>query len=1018
MHDSDHDLRISKIQFDKGMVFPSKKKKSITNALRLTKVARQLNIELNNRFTPLLELDDLPTDTILVDVWNDFKKVVHSTAKDVKSDKTAKKPWVSDETLQLIIDRSEVRAKINQCESISKADADYLADIRKKVRKAVKKDKQTFYQHLAESAEKASNLGNQREVHRVVKQIAGKSVAGATDLTGLPIDNWIAYFKSLLGDDSEKKIPDSIKDKCAWRKANDWINDDSKYAEEWNIAVGPPTLEEVRKAVMTSKSNKGVNRDQIPMELWKNSDRAMNLLCKMIRHLWKQILQDESHNVDIPKDWTDATLVCLFKNKGSRKDPSKYRGISLISTIEKIMATLILNRIRKNVNERLMQGQNGFRPLKSCRDAVFRLWREIERDRTSKKPFLLTFIDYSKAFDSLGWINLWKTLKFAGCPKEIIKVIKTLYEKSTISIRVSSDGTLAKEFKQKQGIRQGSTLSPCLFVIAMDFCLRVFQDACKEKGLPAHDGTWIAYADDIADKSMSEEEASAALQELEAASAFVGLRLNVKKTQVLAHGVKKVERRDVRLATKERVAVTFNKHTVLQGWKTHCKWAHLLGFDKQSDFKSDMVAIVFDKDVDGSQRRIIAEDRGGGWLKHEKKSYRIRKLGNETNLKDDMHMQIIKSIVSESSSHTSPWKEQVQVTFKNKERKVGWKTMTQWAALMDIKVPSKQKLDGDTVIVFEDKKHWIVGTQSKNGWFNCAKGNKLRTKSVKGTRCNIEIPMHKGKVCLRCGSSFDSERGLKTHIGRGRCRKFTEMSVSEQVRLRRTRQVSAKRRAKVVAEAELVNVRTCEGQQAIPCGSFVYLGSMIEGSTSATPEIQRRINKALVTFGSMYRIWKSNSLTHKTKAALYKALILSIMLYNAEVWPIQQKDMKSLEGAHFRMMRKMLALDDEKVHRVSQKTLFKTFGLSAIANYITEKRMRWIGHALRRDEKDASKQAMKQALEDEESPWTKLVQEDLKKMKWKKRSRSKTWLEELEELAAARPKFRKMTWHKAYDHFG
>ena len=72
-------------------------------------------------------------------------------------------------------------------------------------------------------------------------------------------------------------------------------------------------------------------------------------------------------------------------------------------------------------------GQNGFRALKSCRDAVFQLWRELENSNKKKEAFLLTFIDYSKAFDSLDWRNSGKFWNLQDARKEYINVIRGLY---------------------------------------------------------------------------------------------------------------------------------------------------------------------------------------------------------------------------------------------------------------------------------------------------------------------------------------------------------------------------------------------------------------------------------------------------------------------------------------------------------------------------------------------------------------------------------------------------------------
>ena len=197
----------------------------------------------------------------------------------------------------------------------------------------------------------------------------------------------------------------------------------------------------------------------------------------------------------------------------------------------------------------------------------------MERSNRKQEPFVFTFIDYSKAFDSLNWDNLWRTLSFAGCPNKLIAVIRAFYKQSSISIRITKDGELAPEFLQKRGIRQGLSLSPCLFVVAMDFCLRVFEATCDELGLPSHEHTWTAYADDIADKSVTESEASEALQQLEAASAFVGLRLNVDKTEAMAKT--QVDTKHNQEPWKQRVSVTFDDGKFQDGGRKtdlHISW--------------------------------------------------------------------------------------------------------------------------------------------------------------------------------------------------------------------------------------------------------------------------------------------------------------------------------------------------------------------------------------------------------------------------------------------------------------
>ena len=66
---------------------------------------------------------------------------------------------------------------------------------------------------------------------------------------------------------------------------------------------------------------------------------------------------------------------------------------------------------------------------------------------------------------------------------------------------------------------------------------------------------------------------------------------------------------------------------------------------------------------------------------------------------------------------------------------------------------------------------------------------------------------------------------------------------------------------------------------------FTYLGSTISDNLSLDAEFNQRIGKAATMLGRLTtRVWENPKLTVATKMAVYKACIISTLLYGSETW--------------------------------------------------------------------------------------------------------------------------------------
>ena len=90
-----------------------------------------------------------------------------------------------------------------------------------------------------------------------------------------------------------------------------------------------------------------------------------------------------------------------------------------------------------------------------------------------------------------------------------------------------------------------------------------------------------------------------------------------------------------------------------------------------------------------------------------------------------------------------------------------------------------------------------------------------------------------------------------------------------------------------------------------------------------------------------------------TKRAVYKAVVLAVLLYGSETWVLKAQHTRRLNVFHNRCVRAILGVTryQQWQERLTTQTLAERFGMTwTIPDVVTEHRLKWLGHVGRMDE--------------------------------------------------------------------
>ena len=124
---------------------------------------------------------------------------------------------------------------------------------------------------------------------------------------------------------------------------------------------------------------------------------------------------------------------------------------------------MILFRLRDAVDKVSREYQCGFKKVRGCIDQIFTLKLITEKCLSLQIPFVLSFIYYEEAFNSVDRRALAKFLSLYVIPDKYIKVISAMYENDISSVKV---GNKANSWLFiKLGGKQYRVLPPFIWII-------------------------------------------------------------------------------------------------------------------------------------------------------------------------------------------------------------------------------------------------------------------------------------------------------------------------------------------------------------------------------------------------------------------------------------------------------------------------------------------------------------------------------------------------------------------------